>query len=202
MASSEMEVIKKMLEYIMNSSDIPARELINRGRLDLLVTWYLSQADAIGENPEIEEVSSEITYYIQKINQYIGTDFQNNLRIKNTSYLYYLVPEDDADYAITIDPELNSCGAEDGYIAFGAQTFLLFKTESEAQKYIDKYNLRKTISVEYFEIQEDKASDLLNTDAATDCCLLKYKDCYISAYNHYLKGLDSSQWRELFNLNA
>lgn len=185
MASSEKEVIKKMLDYIMNSSDIPARELINKGRLDLLVNWYLFQTDAIRENHEIEELSDEITYYIQRINQYIGTDFHNNLRIKSTSYLHYIVPEDDDDFLITIDPQTNSCGAEDSYKAFSEQTFLFFKTESEARNYIDKYNLRKTIGVEYFETPADKACDLLGV--ATEHCLLKYKDCYISAYNYIIE---------------
>ena len=37
MANSEKEVIKNMLNYIMNAKDIPSRELIKDGRLDLLV---------------------------------------------------------------------------------------------------------------------------------------------------------------------
>lgn len=190
MANSEKEVIKNMLNYIMNAKDIPSRELIKDGRLDLLVEWYLFQSEAIRTNPGIQDLPNEITYYVQKINQLTGTNFKNELMIKNSDSLYYLTDGDDV--VVVMDPKRSELDVSTLYLSLDDQDILLFKTEDEAKIFVDKHMPPLT------EIFTDKASAILNSD----CSLLKYfGDCYISAENSSLSTLTSAQWCNLFDIN-
>ncbi len=190
MASSEKEVIKNILNYIMNATDIPSRELIKDGRLDLLVEWYLFQSEAIRANPGIQELPNEITFYIQKVNQLTGTNFKNELRIKDSDYLYYLTDGDDD--VVVMDPKRSELDVSTLYFSLNDQDILLFKTEDEATDFVSKHRPPVT------EIFREKASIILNSD----CSLLKYfGDCYISAENSSLSTLTSAQWCNLFDIN-
>lgn len=190
MANSEKEVIKNMLNYIMKATDIPSRELIKDGRLDLLVEWYLFQSEAIRTNPGIQDLPNEITYYIQKVNQLTGTNFKNELRVKDSDYLYYLTDGDDD--VVTMNPKRSELDVSTLYSSLDDQDILLFKTEDEAIVFVDKHMPPLT------EIFTDKASAILNSD----CSLLKYfGDCYISVENSSLSTLTSAQWCNLFDIN-
>ena len=187
----DREIIKKLLNDIMNNEVIPARKYIQKGRMDLLLFWY-SWSFLYIKNLSDDLPEWTIDSLLKDINDATGTQFKNHLKVAKDTKLYYLSFKGSAELqaALCIYFDYNNPRRIGEYMnkALRTNRIVLYKTENDAIN---------NKSGSFTQVESDTA-DMLTAE----CSLVKLWDgSYISTACTEFDKLSDSEWVSLLEQN-